>query len=46
MFSQMYVTLEGKCNDIWPSTDIRTMRCVRQMYVTMEGECNYILVQH
>ena len=29
VFSQMYVTLEGGCNYIWPSTDIRTRMCVQ-----------------
>ena len=29
VFSQMYVTLEEECNDIWTSTDIRTRRCVK-----------------
>ena len=29
VFSQMYVTLEGECNYIWLSTDIRTRMCVQ-----------------
>ena len=29
VFSQIYVTLEGECNYIWPSTDIWTRRCVQ-----------------
>ena len=29
VFSQMYVTLEGECSYIWPSTDILTRLCVQ-----------------
>ena len=44
-FSQMYVTFEGACHNIWTSSDVWSYGLggvFSQMYVTSEGECNYI----